>query len=155
MGRYALLSEPLFDQYYAALDERLMDKGVSVRKAIVKILRDALLTHPNYHHRADICRKLVHRASAPKEEDSIKDLIHQTFQRLWFDSEAASKFSTSAGASAIDVTSEALENLPAGWRTEVVSTGAEGGPAAISAVADDVSSQLVQYISPRFGSPLS
>ena len=148
VGRYALLSEPLFDHYFEALDERLMDKGVSVRKAVVKILRDALLAHPNYHNRAKICRKLVHRASAPKEEDSIKDLIHSTFQRLWFDSDAAaahakasSLVSAPAPASATpggalvlagEGAAPGLEGLPAGWRCEQAEGGPEGDAVFVS-----------------------
>jgi hypothetical protein len=56
-----------------------------VRKAVVKILRDALLAHPNHPRRGAICQLLVSRASSPKEEDSIKDLVRRTFEVLWFD----------------------------------------------------------------------
>lgn len=58
---------------------------LQVRKAVVKILRDALLAHPNHPRRRAICQLLVSRASSPKEEDSIKDLVRRTFEVLWFD----------------------------------------------------------------------
>jgi len=63
----------------------LMWVHLQVRKAVVKILRDALLAHPNHPRRRAICQLLVLRASSPKEEDSIKDLVRRTFEVLWFD----------------------------------------------------------------------
>jgi len=63
----------------------LMWVHFQVRKAVVKILRDALLAHPNHPRRRAICQLLVLRASSPKEEDSIKDLVRRTFEVLWFD----------------------------------------------------------------------
>ena len=85
VGRFALLSPDLVERYFLPLAERLSDRGVSVRKAVVKILRDAMLAHPGHQRRGAICQLLVHRASSPKEEDTIKDLVRRTFEQLWFD----------------------------------------------------------------------
>ena len=89
VSRYALLSEEYLEKYYEPLCERLLDRGVSVRKSVVKILRDALTIHPNYARRSEICELLVHRASHPKEEDSIKDLVQRTFEEIWFEVESS------------------------------------------------------------------
>ena len=96
VGRYALLSEAYFEKYFVPLSERLVDRGVRVRKAVVKILRDALIVHPNYARRSTICGLLIHRASHPKEEDSIKDLVQRTFENIWFDVGDASSSSSSS-----------------------------------------------------------
>lgn len=84
VGRYILYKPGLFEKYYDALMERLVDKGISVRKTMVKIFRDVLLQQPTHHLRTEICRRLVERAGVVKEEDSVKDLIRDTFQEMWF-----------------------------------------------------------------------
>jgi hypothetical protein len=60
--------------------ERLIDKGVSVRKRTVKILRDLLMLDKQHPKRSEICRNLVGRIGWVHEEQSVKDLILDTFQ---------------------------------------------------------------------------
>ncbi len=74
----------LLTKYLEPLMERLLDKGVSVRKSVVKILRGALLADPTHPSRSFVCHSLVERASILKEEESIRNLIHGTFCELWF-----------------------------------------------------------------------
>ncbi len=74
----------LLTKYLEPLMERLLDKGVSVRKSVVKILRGALLADPTHPSRSFVCHSLVERASILKEEESIRNLIHGTFTELWF-----------------------------------------------------------------------
>ncbi len=74
----------LLGKYLEPLMERLLDKGVSVRKSVVKILRGALLADPTHPSRSFVCHSLVERASILKEEESIRNLIHGTFCKLWF-----------------------------------------------------------------------
>ncbi len=81
----------LLDKYLEPLMERLLDKGVSVRKSVVKILRGALLADPTHPSRSFVCHSLVERASILKEEESIRNLIHATFCELWFVNDNASQ----------------------------------------------------------------
>ncbi|CAN0541062.1 unnamed protein product, partial [Laminaria digitata] len=60
-----------------------LDKGVSVRKSVVRILRGVLLWRHSHTKHNVICRALVERAVVVREEDTIRDLIRDTFQSLW------------------------------------------------------------------------
>jgi hypothetical protein len=72
------------DTYLSGLLIRLRDKGVSVRKSVVQILRDILLHQPHHPRYSEICLRLLERSMNPKEEDSLKDIVQQTFQQVWF-----------------------------------------------------------------------
>ncbi|CAM9784024.1 unnamed protein product, partial [Chrysoparadoxa australica] len=76
--------DDLLERYYNGLMERLVDRGVSVRKAVVRIFRGCLQSQPHHPRRAALCRALAERASAVKEEDTIRDLIRDTFREIWF-----------------------------------------------------------------------
>ena len=73
-----------FDVYLDPLLLRLDDDGVSVRRRVVKILAGGmhLLSGKD---RALACHNLLSCASNPKEEDSVQDLIHDLFMKLWFE----------------------------------------------------------------------
>ena len=71
------------DEYLDGLLLRLRDRGVSVRKAVVILIRELLLrqiSHPRY---SELCLALLERSALPKEEDSIKDTIRTTFYEIW------------------------------------------------------------------------
>jgi hypothetical protein len=70
--------------YIDGLLIRLNDKGLSVRKAVVNIFKDILLENPDHVRYNELCIALLDKMSLPKEEDSIKELIKNTFQQLWF-----------------------------------------------------------------------
>lgn len=58
-----------------------------------------MLSNPVYSGRADACTLMLQRAADPKEDDGVRDLIHEAFQTLWFDSNnksGISRKSTSA-----------------------------------------------------------
>lgn len=55
--------------------------GVSVRKRVVKIFRDICLTQPDFVRVPDICSRLLRRIN---DEESIRKLVLETFQQLWF-----------------------------------------------------------------------
>ncbi|CAF5098239.1 unnamed protein product, partial [Rotaria magnacalcarata] len=54
---------------------------VSVRKRVVKIFRDVCLTQPSFSRIPDICSRLLRRIH---DEESIRKLVLETFQQLWF-----------------------------------------------------------------------
>ena len=91
VGRHVIYQSDLIDSYFADLLGRLMDKGVSVRKSVVRILSSVLLVQPGYKHELDICRRLVARHVDALEEETIKNLVLHTFQNLWFNTNSASK----------------------------------------------------------------
>lgn len=60
------------------------DEGISVRKAVVAMFRDIMISqpdHPAYHSMA-VC--LLERMCYPKEEESIREVIASIFHQLWF-----------------------------------------------------------------------
>ena len=69
--------------YIDGLLIRLNDKGLSVRKLSL-IFKDILLENPDHVRYNELCIALLDKMSLPKEEDSIKELIKNTFQQLWF-----------------------------------------------------------------------
>ena len=55
--------------------------GVSVRKRVVKIFRDVCLTQTDFVRIPDICARLLRRLN---DEESIRKLVFDTFQQIWF-----------------------------------------------------------------------
>eukprot|EP01038_Epipyxis_sp_PR26KG_P004076 gene4076-5822_t len=79
--KYFNIGENLYLDYIFA---RLSDQGISVRKSVVGILREILLTQPSHPQYLKLCMSLLELAASPKEEESIKDMIQYTFQSIWF-----------------------------------------------------------------------
>jgi hypothetical protein len=72
------------DEYLDSLLARLRDTGVSVRKAVVGIVKEILIHQPNHPNYAHLCLCLLDISAQPKEEESVRDLIRSTFQQIWF-----------------------------------------------------------------------
>ncbi|XP_024859838.1 nipped-B-like protein B isoform X2 [Kryptolebias marmoratus] len=81
LGRFVLSRPELIEQYYDMLIERILDTGISVRKRVIKILRDICLEHPDFHKTTEMCVKMIRRVN---DEEGIKKLVNETFQKLWF-----------------------------------------------------------------------
>ncbi|KAM9307263.1 nipped-B-like protein B isoform 2-T2 [Pholidichthys leucotaenia] len=81
VGRFVLSRPELIEQYYDMLIERILDTGISVRKRVIKILRDICLEHPDFHKITEMCVKMIRRVN---DEEGIKKLVNETFQKLWF-----------------------------------------------------------------------
>ena len=88
VGDYVLQSPHLAVAFHSPLLERLADKGISVRKRVVKIFRDILLSNPSYGGRAMAMHFMLKRADDRKEDDGVRDLIYETFHTLWFNGKA-------------------------------------------------------------------
>ena len=82
VGRYIIKDPALAAQYIGVLKERLKDAGVSVRKRVIKILRQLLELDNRF--KVEICTGFVERIADINEEDSIKELILQTFETVIF-----------------------------------------------------------------------
>ncbi|KAL0589628.1 hypothetical protein ABG067_002177 [Albugo candida] len=94
VGHYVAFHSTL---YFDMLSERLLDKGISVRKSVCKIFRRYLTTTPELDKEMDASlmrretnrkngcmRMLAQRIGDAAEETSIKKFILNTFQELWF-----------------------------------------------------------------------
>lgn len=57
------------------------DTGVSVRKRVIKILKDICERRPDFDKIPEICVRILRRAN---DEDSVKKLVVETFHGLWF-----------------------------------------------------------------------
>jgi cohesin loading factor subunit SCC2 len=73
--------------FASSLLPRLSDEGVSVRKKTVRIFHEILISNPTFRSRATVCAFMLRRASDPKEDDSVRDLIHALFAGLWLGGE--------------------------------------------------------------------
>eukprot|EP01135_Chromosphaera_perkinsii_P010015 Nk52_evm50s1992 gene=Nk52_evmTU50s1992 len=82
VGKYIRLKPELIKEYYGTITSRILDRGVSVRARVIKILKELCLRWPDYVDVNDICCKLVRRIH--DESDSITELVKKTFEELWF-----------------------------------------------------------------------
>ncbi|KAG6556205.1 hypothetical protein Mapa_002146 [Marchantia paleacea] len=83
VGRH-IVSRPDFAvKYFEKIAERIMDTGVSVRKRVIKIIRDVCMSNIGFAKATDGCVRIISRIN--DEESSIQDLVGKTFFELWFE----------------------------------------------------------------------
>jgi len=88
VGSFVLQVPKVVETFHFSILARLSDKGVSVKKRAVRIFREVLLTFPNYRGLVSACAKMLQLAANVKEDESVRDLIHETFIELWFSEKA-------------------------------------------------------------------
>lgn len=81
VGKFILHRAELIDKYYEMLLLRILDTGVSVRKRVIKILKDICLEFPDYPRIPEICVKMIRRIN---DEEGIRKLVMDVFQNMWF-----------------------------------------------------------------------
>ncbi|XP_033150568.1 nipped-B protein isoform X2 [Drosophila busckii] len=81
VGKFVLSNEELIDQYYDMLSTRILDTGVSVRKRVIKILRDICIEYPDFDKIPEICVKMIRRVN---DEEGIQKLVTEVFMKMWF-----------------------------------------------------------------------
>ncbi|XP_065206815.1 nipped-B-like protein [Planococcus citri] len=81
VGKFVLNQPSLIDNYYEMLSNRLLDTGVSVRKRVIKILKDICIEYPEYSKIPEICVKMIRRVN---DEEGIRKLVMEVFQNMWF-----------------------------------------------------------------------
>jgi len=81
IGQHILSQPQCVPIYYEAIVKRLGDVGISVRKRVVRILRDLCLKEPGSPHAVDACRRLVSRVV---DEEEVQKLALRAFHELWF-----------------------------------------------------------------------
>lgn len=81
IGKFIILKPELVDTYYDMLTARILDTGVSVRKRVIRILRDLCHEHPHLPQMTDACIRMIRRVN---DEEGIKKLVHEVFMKMWF-----------------------------------------------------------------------
>ncbi|KAL1921753.1 uncharacterized protein VTP21DRAFT_10395 [Calcarisporiella thermophila] len=89
VGRYLSQRRELTLHFYKILSERILDTGPSVRKRVIKLLRDIYIKIEDQNMMVDIACKLLPRIN--DEDIHVKELALRTFQEIWF-----SRFSPSS-----------------------------------------------------------
>ena len=80
VGMFTLHRAELNDKYYERLLLRILDTGVSVRKSVIKSLKDICLGLPDYPRIPDIRVKMIRRIN---NEEGIRKLDRDVFQNKW------------------------------------------------------------------------
>lgn len=83
VGKYVLLRPDLTKQYYRNFIQRLRDKGASVRKRCIQVLRDVCVQQPTFPHVKEICSEILRRVVVD-ESDSIRSLAMKSCEQIWF-----------------------------------------------------------------------
>ena len=87
VGTFVVKSPEIANAFHSSLLKCLTDDGVSVKKRTVKIFREVILSNPLYKGRAPACAVMLRQAADPKEDDSVRDMIHEFFTELWLESD--------------------------------------------------------------------
>ncbi|KAJ1927700.1 Sister chromatid cohesion protein 2 [Tieghemiomyces parasiticus] len=82
VGRYLAGRPALVPQYYPALSARILDTGVSVRKRVLRLLRDVYTLDAAAALRVDLADRVLHRLH--DEDPATAQLAARTLQDLWF-----------------------------------------------------------------------
>ncbi|CAG9783745.1 unnamed protein product [Diatraea saccharalis] len=103
VGKFVLSRPDLIDKYYGMLSNRILDTGVSVRKRVIKILKDICIECPEFPKIPEICVKMIRRVN---DEEGIRKLVMEVFQNMWF-----SPCANSARLGMVDMTAAAADPL--------------------------------------------
>jgi cohesin loading factor subunit SCC2 len=83
VGCYVVQAPDVANKYHLAFMEGLNDSGVSVRKRTINVLQEILCSNPSYDGRAEACSVMLRLAADPKEDYSVRDMIHDLFSKMW------------------------------------------------------------------------
>eukprot|EP00039_Didymoeca_costata_P006675 m.92303 g.92303 ORF g.92303 m.92303 type:complete len:1452 (-) comp13345_c0_seq1:5725-10080(-) len=81
VGRFVLSNPSLTHQYYDIFMSRILDSGLSVRKRVVKILRDICIQQPEFPKVAEISLRLLRRIN---DVQGVKELVTKSLYQIWF-----------------------------------------------------------------------
>lgn len=83
--------------------QTFQDTGVSVRKRVIKILKDICIECPEFPKIPEICVKMIRRVN---DEEGIRKLVMEVFQNMWF-----SPCANAARPGALDMAAAAADPL--------------------------------------------
>ena len=86
LGTFILGRPDIVSQYYQQIANRIGDTGLSVRKRVIKILRDLIrMTRKDpdfeFPQSADACMRIL---TCINDDDGVKKLVQETLYGLWF-----------------------------------------------------------------------
>ncbi|KAJ2080437.1 Sister chromatid cohesion protein 2 [Coemansia sp. RSA 988] len=82
IGRHIAQNPELTDQYYEFISVRILDKGSSVRRRVMRILASIYVLSKDTAQLVDIGARLLQRTN--DEERSIRELAQKVLHELWF-----------------------------------------------------------------------
>ncbi|KAJ2417192.1 Sister chromatid cohesion protein 2 [Coemansia sp. RSA 2530] len=82
VGKHVAQNPELTSQYYDFISVRILDKGPSVRRRVIRILKDIYLLSSDHAQLVDIGVRLLQRTN--DDERSVRELAVKTLQELWF-----------------------------------------------------------------------
>ncbi|KAJ2742792.1 Sister chromatid cohesion protein 2 [Coemansia sp. BCRC 34301] len=85
IGKHVAQNPELTSQYYDFISVRILDKGPSVRRRVIRILRDVYLLSCDQEQLVDIGIRLLQRTN--DDERTIRELAFKTLYELWFSHE--------------------------------------------------------------------
>lgn len=109
VGKHIVLLPDVAVKYYDRITDRIMDTGVSVRKKVIKIVKDVCISAAGFEQAVDGCVKIISRIN--DEEASIRDLVTKTLHELWFEEQLSSKRGTGPVSDVEETTNQLVEVL--------------------------------------------
>ncbi|KAJ2018587.1 Sister chromatid cohesion protein 2 [Coemansia sp. S680] len=82
IGKHVAQNPELTSQYYDFISVRVLDKGPSVRRRVIRILKEIYLLSSDHAQLVDIGIRLLQRTN--DDERIIRELAVKTLQELWF-----------------------------------------------------------------------
>ena len=164
VGSYVVHFAAVTKAYHTSLLKCLSDVGISVRKRAVKIFLEILQANPRYRSRADVFGILLQRAADKKEEESVRNLIHDMLAKLWLENGedilghqkpapssrsfggALNKALSGPPSSPSEVHQEAFGTASPGIVTPTRLGSKDHGPAPLQRRADVTAQQMVEVV---------
>ncbi|RKO93743.1 sister chromatid cohesion C-terminus-domain-containing protein, partial [Blyttiomyces helicus] len=122
VGRYLGMGDrDLVKEYYGVVADRIMDVGTTVRKRIVKLLKDIYVNSDKQDNdddrdmRIDILVRILGRLT--DEENTVKDLALRAIQDIWFEPFPWAASNVDSTALSVDPSSEMIPTPAAAWES--------------------------------------
>ncbi|GMR36774.1 hypothetical protein PMAYCL1PPCAC_06969 [Pristionchus mayeri] len=80
LGKFIVARPDLIQDYYQIIIERIKDSGTSVRKRIIRIMREYCEKNPDYEKNAEMLSRIVRRVN---DEEGVRKLVLDTMGALW------------------------------------------------------------------------
>lgn len=80
LGKFIVARPDLIQDYYNIIIERIKDSGTSVRKRIIRIMREYCEKNPEYENNCEMLSRIVRRVN---DEEGVKKLVLETLGALW------------------------------------------------------------------------
>jgi hypothetical protein len=117
IGTHILFNPAIQEEYYPVIEERILDTAVSVRKAVVKILRDLCLSWNSSNESRDAAKAAKFGSRVKllilrlRDEQTIQNIVLSALQLLWFDLGNANIMERYRSRSLAKQTAEEIANL--------------------------------------------